>query len=43
IERPGYRVLRRRRCRRKHIPKRHRVAKEEAMILLHEMFGVTIE
>lgn len=43
IERPGYRILRRRRCKRKHIPKRHRVTKEEAMVLLHEMFGVTIE
>ncbi len=43
IERPGYRVLRRRRARKKHIPRRHRVTKEEAMVLLHDLFGVTIE
>ncbi len=42
IERPGYRVLRRRRARKKHIPRRHRVTKEEAMILLNELFNVTI-
>lgn len=42
IERPGYRVLRRKRCRKKHIPRRHRVTKEEAMVLLHQMFGVDI-
>ena len=43
IERPGYRILRRRRARKKHIPRRHRVTKEEAMVLLHDLFGVTIE
>ncbi len=43
IERPGFRVLRRRRARRRHIPRRHRVTKEEAMVLLHDLFGVTIE
>ena len=42
IERPGYRVLRRRRARKKHIPRRHRVTKEESMVLLAEMFGLTI-
>ena len=42
IERPGYRVLRRRRCRKKHIPRRHRVSREEAMVFLHKEFGVEI-
>ncbi|MET1159410.1 MAG: 50S ribosomal protein L5 [Thermoprotei archaeon] len=42
IERPGYRVLRRRRCRKKHIPRRHRVTREEAMVFLHKEFGVEI-
>lgn len=43
IERPGYRIVRRRRCKKKRIPRRHRVTPEEAMLLLHEMFGVRIE
>ncbi len=42
IERPGYRIVRRRRCRKKHIPRRHRVKPEESMVLLHDLFGVTI-
>ncbi|ABN70130.1 LSU ribosomal protein L5P [Staphylothermus marinus F1] len=42
IERPGYRVLRRKRCRKKHIPRRHRVSREEAMLYLHKEFGVEI-
>ncbi len=42
IERPGFRVARRRRARSR-IPRRHRVTKEETMVLLHELFGVTIE
>ncbi len=42
IERPGYRILRRRRCRKKHIPRRHRVTKEEAMVLLEKELGVKI-
>lgn len=42
IERPGYRVARRRRARSR-IPRRHRVTKEESMVLLHELFGVVIE
>jgi large subunit ribosomal protein L5 len=41
IERPGYRVLRRRRCRSR-IPRRHRVTKLEAMVLLKRLFGVEI-
>ncbi len=43
IERKGYRVLRRRRARKRHIPRRHRVTREEAMVLLAETFGVNIE
>ena len=42
IERPGYRILRRRRMRKKHLPRRHRVSREEAMIFLHKEFGVEI-
>jgi len=41
VERPGYRVLRRRRCR-STIPRRHRVSKVESMILLKNLFGVEI-
>ncbi|MEM4717817.1 MAG: 50S ribosomal protein L5 [Desulfurococcaceae archaeon] len=41
IERPGYRVMRRRRCR-SSIPKRHRVTGIEAMILLKRLFGIEI-
>ncbi len=43
IERPGYRITRRRRCRKKHIPLRHRVTPEEGMVLLSQLFGVKIE
>ncbi|MEM0004512.1 MAG: 50S ribosomal protein L5 [Desulfurococcaceae archaeon] len=41
IERPGYRVMRRRRAR-SSIPRRHRVNKLEAMILLKRLFNVEI-
>lgn len=41
IERPGYRVMRRRRCRSR-VPRRHRVNKLEAMLLLKQLFGVEI-
>jgi len=41
IERPGYRVMRRRRCR-SHVPRRHRVTKAESMLLLKNLFGVEI-
>ena len=41
IERPGFRVLRRRRAKKKHIPRRHRVTREEAMVLLNKLLGVT--
>jgi len=40
IERPGHRIVRRKRARKNHIPRRHRVTKEETMVLLSEMFGV---
>lgn len=42
FERPGFRVMRRRRCRKQSIPRRHRVTKEEAMVYLHKVFGVDI-
>lgn len=41
IERPGYRVMRRRRCKSR-VPRRHRVNKLEAMVLLKQLFGVEI-
>ncbi|BDB97645.1 50S ribosomal protein L5 [Saccharolobus caldissimus] len=41
LERPGYRVARRRRKRAK-IPKRHRVTKEEAMEFLKQNFNVQV-
>ncbi len=41
IERPGHRITRRKRQRKKHIPRRHRVTPEETMILLNQLFGVT--
>jgi len=40
IERPGHRIVRRKRARKKHIPRRHRVTPEETMVLLNQMFGV---
>lgn len=43
LERPGFRVLRRKRCRKRHIPRRHRVSREEAMVFLSKEFGVEIE
>jgi len=41
VERPGFRVERRRRARSR-IPLRHRVRPEETMVLLNREFGVTI-
>ena len=41
MERPGFRVLRRRRAR-STIPRRHRLTKEEAMAFLVKEFGITI-
>ena len=40
IQRPGHRIVERRRARRKRIPRRHRVTKEEAMVLLNQLLGV---
>ncbi len=42
VERPGYRVLRRRRCRVRSIPRRHRVTKDESMLFMEILFGVKI-
>jgi len=41
IERPGFRVMRRRRARSR-VPLRHRVSKEEAIEFISKEFGVTI-
>ena len=41
IARPGHRIVRRKRARKSHIPKRHRVTPEETMVLLNKLFGVT--
>jgi large subunit ribosomal protein L5 len=41
IERPGHRIVRRRRARRDHIPERHRVKPEETMVLLSQLLGIT--
>ncbi|MCE4617065.1 MAG: 50S ribosomal protein L5 [Desulfurococcales archaeon] len=40
IERPGYRIVRRRRQRRRRIPTRHRVTPEETMVLLNQLLNV---
>ncbi|MCE4614755.1 MAG: 50S ribosomal protein L5 [Desulfurococcales archaeon] len=40
IEKPGYRITRRRENRKTHIPFRHRVKPEETMVLLSEMLNV---
>jgi large subunit ribosomal protein L5 len=42
IERPGYRIMRRKRMRKKRVPRRHRVSREEAMLLLKKELGVEI-
>jgi len=42
LEKPGYRVLVRRRCRKRHIPRRHRVSREEAMVYISREFNVEI-
>ncbi len=41
LERPGYRIQRRRRCRRR-VPRRHRVTVEDAIEFLKEKFDVEI-
>ncbi len=40
VERPGYRITRRKRARRKRVPRRHRVTPEETMVLLNQLLGV---
>jgi large subunit ribosomal protein L5 len=42
VERPGFRVLRRRVKKALSIPRRHRVRKEESMLLFEILFGVRI-
>jgi len=42
IERPGYRVKRRRQQRAR-IPKRHRITKEEGIVFFTEQFGIKVE
>ncbi len=42
VERPGYRIMRRRRCRAK-VPRRHRVSREEAIKFIEEEFNVRVE
>jgi len=42
LERPGFRVLRRRRCRKRSIPKRHRVNKKEAIVFFEKILGVKV-
>ncbi len=41
IERPGHRIVRRRRAKKGHIPERHRVKPEETMILLSQLLDIT--
>ena len=41
IERPGHRIIRRKRARKKRVPRRHRVTPEETMVLLNQLYGVT--
>jgi len=40
VERPGYRIMRRKRARKKRVPRRHRVTREETMVLLNQLLGV---
>ncbi|HDD72351.1 MAG TPA: 50S ribosomal protein L5, partial [Candidatus Bathyarchaeota archaeon] len=42
VERPGYRIMRRKRCRTK-IPRKHRVSREEAIRFIEEKFNVKVE
>jgi len=41
MERPGFRVIRRKRCR-SSIPRRHRLTKEEAIAFITREFGVSV-
>jgi len=42
LERPGFRIIRRRRCKKSRIPRRHRVSREEAILFLELLLGVRI-
>lgn len=42
LEKPGYRITRRRRARKARVPRRHRVSREEAMVFLVRELGVQI-
>lgn len=42
VERPGYRIMRRKRCRAK-VPRGHRVSREEAIRFIEERFNVEVE
>ena len=42
VERPGYRIMRRKRCRAK-VPRKHRVSREEAIRFIEERFNVKVE
>lgn len=41
VERPGHRIVRRRRAKASRVPERHRVTREETMVLLNQLFGVS--
>ncbi|WP_457620735.1 50S ribosomal protein L5 [Methanopyrus sp.] len=41
LERPGFRVMRRRRCRRP-VPRRHRLTKKEGIVFMEEEFDVEV-
>jgi len=42
LERPGFRIIRRRRRKKLSVPRRHRVTPEESMLMLELLFGVRI-
>ncbi len=42
LERPGFRVMRKKRGRSK-IPRRHRLTKEEAIEFIEKTFGIKVE
>ncbi|RLG86909.1 MAG: 50S ribosomal protein L5 [Thermoprotei archaeon] len=42
LERPGFRIVRRRRCKKSRIPRRHRVSREESILFLELLLGVRI-
>ncbi|ADG13292.1 50S ribosomal protein L5 [Methanocaldococcus infernus] len=42
LERPGFRVMRRKRCRSK-VPRKHRLTREEAIQFIEKTFGIKVE